>query len=713
MSLNILRPSAGDGLFRHDRRLDVPVLFFIVAAYYLLLNWQFTGPTYLTDEIGYLSNAAFFAGSRIDASSSYHFGYSLFLVPSFLLFEDTAAIWKSVLVTNALIFSVAFSVLYLIAEYFCVNRLHRLGCVVLAAAYPAYPVMSGYAFSQPAFVLVFLSCCLMLLRFSRTSYAGQLAFGLLVGFLYWIHPTALPVAIAAAVIGLVAVVSDRRTLLPVFVSVFVAVLMIAVYKWILHPWLIDAMTPETFDARTHYPTISDRFLVLFSFSAVVDFLTRFLGQIAYLIVSTLSIIVFGVFYIPKLLLDNHKDNNKNENVDYFYLFVFFSLFGLFFTISAFFTKNYSASINAWFYGRYVEGLVLPILLISLINNLDRRTNLSISLSIIISFIILFSFSDYTNTWLNMVMVPGFWPAALPVESGIAWWFSIGAVGCVVGICLPRTLQISLLVLSFVVCTAAQIDWHRNSHRITSTPSGLQTFVRNNLTPGSCIGIGSGPTNSPIAAVVERLNLYSYYLYDYHYQRMSPEDWFATCNGYYLSYWDEEELLNLGAIQVGMEAKTGLFVYAKNAARTTDGRSYGPDFLLRLPGDGMDRFTLSMSAADILPFNGVGTYGGDALRTTGRSGFLFYGPYIYVEPGLLKFEVSGIANNVDGAWIDIASNGGGTIHAKFPVQTTNGKIGILAEGEFTIPMDVRDLEIRLKVQEDSDIQFQHYDLILPN
>lgn len=701
------------GLSRGSRWLDILMLAAVIITYYLLLNWQFSGPTYLGDEIGYLSNAAFIAGSRIDGSSSYHFGYSLFLVPSYLLFSDTAAIWKSVLVTNALIFSAAFSVLYLIGEYLCANRWHRIGYVLLAAAYPAYPIMSGYAYSQPAFVLVFLLSCFTLLRYPRTSYPGQLMFGFLVGFLYWVHPTALAVMVAAAIVGLASVASDLKTLRPALLSVFVAALMIAAYKLLLHPSLMDAMTPEGFEAKKHYPAISEKLLAVLSFSAAVDFLTRFLGQLSYVIVSTLSILTVGLYVFPNILMSK---NGKIVSIDInrpFYIFVLFSFIFLLFTVSAFFLKDYGSALNTWFYGRYLEGLLLPILFISLVHRMDRRTNALISLSIIISFIVLFSFSGFTRTWLNLINISAFWPAILPIYDGVLWWFAAGAIGCALAIAAPRPVQISLLVVLFGLCTAEQINWHRGSFGITSTPSELPEFVRRNLEPGSCIGIGSGPEDRNYFLARERFNLYSYYLYDYRYERMTPERWAATCDGYYLSYQDADELAALGAVQVGMEVKTRLFVYAKSFPKDADRRSYGPYFVQRLPADAPDRFALGVSAAEILQFRGVGAFGDDMLQTTGKAGFLFYGPYIHVAPGPLKFKVFGIANDVDGAWIDIASDGGRTIHAKFPVQQTNGKIGVLADGEFALPKAVRDFEIRLKVHEDSDIQFQHYDLILPN
>lgn len=705
-------PPLISGLPRRGRWVDIGVLCVLVTTCYLSLNWQFTGPTYLGDEIGYLSNAAYFAGSRIDGSSSYHFGYSLFLVPSFLLFTDTAAIWKAVLVTNALIFSVAFSVLYLIGESLCSNRSLRLLFVLLVAAYPAYPIMSGYAYSQPAFVLVFLLCCLTVMRFARTSYRGQLMLGGLVGFLYWVHPTALAVAVATALVGGIAAIADRRTLGPTIACLFIAGLMIVVYKLVLHPSVMDAMTPDGFAVKEHYPSIMNRLLVLLDPSGAVEFLTRFVGQISYFIISTLSIVTVGCFAMANRFAAGLKRGVLLDDNGALTLFVWLSFLLLLCMTATSFTKDHGAALNTWFYGRYAEGAFAPLLFFSLLHHMDRRANIVVSTSVIILFIILFSFSGFARTYLNLINVSAFWPALLPDIDGVPWWFSIGALGCAIAVLVPQPVRIVLLVVSFVACINAQIGWHHGSFRATSTPTGLKSFVRDNLALGSCIGIGSYPKDRYSYSARERFNLYSFYFHDYRYQRMTPQDWFDNCDGFYLTYQDAAKLSSLGAVQLGMEAQNGLSVYAKSWPQDTDDKSYGPYFIRRRPGDTESRLAFHMAAPDLTAHIGVGRRTDEGLRTIGKSGFLFYGPYILVEPGLLTFRVYGSAEFAGGAWIDIASGAGDTIHGKFPVRSTDVKEGLLAEGKIEFPSGARDMEIRLRVTDDSDIEFLRYELVLP-
>lgn len=74
----------------------------IMPLLYLLCSWVFTGPTYLQDEIGYLTKAAFLAGHTIDGPSSYNLGYSIFLSPLFVMFSSTVLIWKGIMAINTL-----------------------------------------------------------------------------------------------------------------------------------------------------------------------------------------------------------------------------------------------------------------------------------------------------------------------------------------------------------------------------------------------------------------------------------------------------------------------------------------------------------------------------------------------------------------------------------------------------------------------------------
>ena len=139
-----------------------------IGCAYLAVSWHISGPIYLRDEIGYLANAAFLTGHRIDAASSYHAGYSFLITPAFL-FSDPRVVWKGVLTINAALWAANFAMLYAILRRVLphVQPSRLLTTTIVSALYPTWIVSSGYALATTAFVTVFLASLLALFLWSR------------------------------------------------------------------------------------------------------------------------------------------------------------------------------------------------------------------------------------------------------------------------------------------------------------------------------------------------------------------------------------------------------------------------------------------------------------------------------------------------------------------------------------------------------------------
>jgi hypothetical protein len=157
-------------------------------------------PSIFYDELGYLANARHLASGTPNPALPgepvlYHWGYSLCLVPVFWLFPDPLAAYRAVLFLNA----VLLSALYFPLSYV----LHRLlgSSRKLAAAiafgtclYPAFVLQSSLAWSENAFI----PCYALLIAaqgalLNHRSYPAAVLFGFLAGFLYAVHPRALPI----------------------------------------------------------------------------------------------------------------------------------------------------------------------------------------------------------------------------------------------------------------------------------------------------------------------------------------------------------------------------------------------------------------------------------------------------------------------------------------------------------------------------------------
>ena len=180
-------------------------------------------PIILADEVGYLANARYLAGSaplpNMQPSQFYHFGYSVLLLPAFWLFADPVSSYKAAIVINALLLSALYFPLYFILSSFLdVSRRMARFIAFTCCLYPSLVLYSSFAWSENAFIPFYAGATALFGMFlgSRSS-RDALLFGFLAGFLYTIHPRALPVvAIVLAyllVLAFLRVLPKRQALL--------------------------------------------------------------------------------------------------------------------------------------------------------------------------------------------------------------------------------------------------------------------------------------------------------------------------------------------------------------------------------------------------------------------------------------------------------------------------------------------------------------------
>lgn len=707
MNLPTLNPNGSRRIGGIDQ--DYAIVWVTVFFAYTIINWHFTGPTYLTDEIGYLSNAAFLAGREIDAGSSYHFGYSLFLLPSFLLFSDPGTIWKSVILTNSALFATAFSILYGISEQFNTNRNQRLVATMLCAAYPAYPSISGYAFSQGCFVLIFLLAARMFLAFEFRRISHGFLFGMLAGFLYWVHPTALPVALAAMITLIAGMLRFGRSIPSAITGMVVMISMIAAYRLYLHPMLLEAMTPEGYRALTHYPSIAETTKFLRSIPALLDFITRILGSISYLLIGTLFIFAAGMVTAGKQVFWGVL-RKQNASTTLFFLFSGLSVLGVLAATAGSFNLDPQGATQLWLYGRYVEGVILPILLVSILVANERIQQLLTAIAILTAFLILFSIVGYDRKTANLINTAAFWPMLFSRHAGMYIWFAIGgAVSVAITLFAIRLRKPAVLVL-FVICIAVQLQWHKSSQRANSTPSGIPQMISDFLPVSSCIGLDRESVSTSIIKAYERFNLYSFYLQNYTYRRMTPDYWMKNCDGAYLSYRPLEEMEKYGGIPLAREIETGLILYAKKTPRDLK-PSYRHLEQVQPGTKSYAQTSITMAVEDLLPFTRPWIGWNSKIGTIGIPTTLFFGPYWTLGPARLEIRFYGTVSNAAGATVDIAHSGGSIILASSGLNNTSEPEGLMATLTTDLTRKIGDIEFRMHASAESDLIFHHYELVI--
>lgn len=107
---------------------------------------------------------------------------------------------------------------------------------------------------------------------------------------------------------------------------------------------------------------------------------------------------------------------------------------------------------------------------------------------------------------------------------------------------------------------------------------------------------------------------------------------------------------------------------------------------------------------------VGLVENGRLVTDGNQGFLHFGPYHPMAGGRYRLVVRGSANAADTAWVDVVSAKGTVQHARFAVSPTQHEDStVLAGGLVNLESPVEDIEIRVYVGEDDQVQLEGYEL----
>ena len=542
-----------------------------IGCVYFLVSLHSSGPAYLEDEIGYLANAAFFAGHKIDAASSYHAGYSLFIAPLFLL-SDPFVVWKGVLAINAILWAANFAILHAILRRLLPKAGERdlLTATAISVSYPAWIVSCGYAFATPAFVLVFLASVLCLFFWRKDKPLSLLPHSALAGFLYWVHPTGAAVALAS-LLAVAFAPYRKRDARALGLHVIVIVALPIGYRLGIHDWIATSMTPPGYAPHSHYPSLMSALRALFTAHGALVFVALLVGQFAYFIVGSFGMALAGMMFCLSQLVTRRTDaaagaSDATTRPVYFYLAV--APLGIMALGAMSFFQWTQFEGDFWIYGRYLEGALLPLLAIGIV---VFRADKSWAFKLVLAAIFLPAAGFLLDRMAapgvthNIVNTVAFWPQYLSAGSGYPAWMLIGAIGLVAVAWYGKRLAIGLMVAALPLSVYHQILWHDGIFAGFSAPSSLVAIVRTNFAPGTCVGFD--PALPPGATLFqrERYHLNSFYLFNYAYRRMSPAEWLATCDGPLLTY-DAAALVADGRGRlVAKEIKSNLFLVQRSSA----------------------------------------------------------------------------------------------------------------------------------------------------
>jgi len=509
----------------------------IMSLAVFLSNYFVQGPIIQADEGSYIAGAAALAGFRNDMAGSYHTGYSMLLSPAFLVADTPGRAWTLVKAINSILFFMTVVGLWLTAKYLKPEMpgRKRLAAVMLVSLYPMWVTMAGYAFAQNAFVPFFLLVFLCFLQSISGGVGSWVVLGLASGFLYWVHPTAVAPLIAVS-ISAAYITWSRRNFMALISLILTITVMVLIYKFGVTPWFHEQMTISGFGAQLHYPDVSLLLATFTTIDGMIELIARMAGQLFYVTVGTVGLIWLGLFDLTERALKKSRPRCTDAELKErgIAIFLWLTILGTV-AVSAMMLTSLpeaaGARLDQWMYGRYLESMIAPILLVGVFSSSFRKIYWAIPLALLLALLLSFGLDDYIHT--APFNISAFWQEFFLREEGLWIWLVAGCTLMIIVASLPRTLGILLIAAIFSFSNYLQIQWHVDNSDAVSNRWDAAKIIRDQYEPGTCVGFDHSGIDS------YRKHVYWFdfglILFDYDLKRISFDQWLKTCDGPLLSY----------------------------------------------------------------------------------------------------------------------------------------------------------------------------------
>lgn len=510
----------------------------VLAVATFAVNLGVKGPMIQGDEGSYLANAAAIAGFHNDMASSYYAGYSILIAPAFWIAETPQGIWAVIKVINSILFFFIVFSLWLIAKYFKpeVNYKIRLASVTLTSCYPMWVIMAGYSFAQIAFVPVFLLIVFIFTQAVNSKAITWFILGIISGYLYWIHPTAI-VALISLVIATTYIAWIKGKFRYLVVLVLTIGSMLLIYHIIIDPWLLEIMTVNKHFPNQHYPSTHQLLSNLSSLDKQKIIISIIGGHLFYLSIGTLGLLIVGTISlfekVSGLCLLNISDLNfqlQDRSVGLFLLLSLFSSIAL----SATFLSSPSR-LDHWMYGRYVEGVIAPVLLLGVLTISWRKALWAVPVTIVAAWLLSLNMNNYGHT--APFNVSAFWQEFFIRDKGLWIWTLTGVIGIlVISLCAVFSNRTTLIVTGafFFTCSFLQIGYHSKYSLIALERWKAANQIRDSFPVGTCVGFDLNSANNEYNKLLFWFD-FGFVLYNYSLQKLSFKEWIKSCDGPFFSY----------------------------------------------------------------------------------------------------------------------------------------------------------------------------------
>lgn len=515
-------------------RFGLALILFAGVVLRIALDRGYEAALVMRDEAGYLANAAALAGHAFDGANSYHAGYSLLILPAFVLFDDPLSVYRCVQAINILLAALAVLIVHgLLRDLFPEERRARLLlALAVAAAYPAWFVLSPLAMSENGMVPAFCLAAWCCMQVARKGGVHWIVWGVVCGFLYFVHPTALATLAAALLVGIVlAGARGEWKWLAAFVASIASMLFL--YAAVIEPWLITRLSVQGYPPLLHYPGMASALQPLMSMAGLLGLARRVGGHAFYVIVGSVWLAWFAAaFAADRIRVDARARRIGPETA--VIAFVVLAVLGVLALSGLTFAALHGDRLDHWMYGRYVEGVLMPALAIGAVVACRVGRALMPGMLVAAAGAALVS---GINTPINTLNVSALWEMALAPSGPAAIWWLLGAIAAGVIWLVPwNAIRVGILVATFAGATIlAYTRFLQPCHDIYAERYMLANFVRQHVSPvPTCVGIDARRREAPEDFEVAWAK-YGAHLFDHGLRRITPEEWLASCDGPLISW----------------------------------------------------------------------------------------------------------------------------------------------------------------------------------
>lgn len=711
-----------DGKIQKNKKwriIAVLGLMVLVFFGYFLYSLSIEGPVTISDELGYLTKALALSGIFTDTASSYYGGYSLLLLPAFVISHDPDFQWRLVMLINALMWSLSSGLLYYVIKKLLPSKSCLTICAIclISMVYPGFVVMGSFSYATSGFVLILMLSVACLLKSGFRHNIFLYGHSLLVGYLFWVHPLGLVYVFVSIIILALKILSKRNwmNILPLALSIAFAIF----YYSVVHPWFNHVMTPTGLETRNHYNEFWQNIpSLIFTIDYWLHAVLMFFGQMSFLLISTFGMFAYCIGWLMEGFgkgLQRWLNGLRNDNGKIIMLMMLATIIIVALVEALYFPANtYPYRLSELMYGRYVEMYALFIIAFGLTLGWKRKPAIYSCYIVIITAICLSIFINDENTiqyfpWTLDRNMASLWPVGFFKSTNILGWFAVGCLG-ILTVNYFRKTRARLLIVIIPVLVYSSVFYtyyHVGSFSPEARRKVMIEIVNHNY-PSGCVGVDE---NYFEKHGVLSFSSFAFRMRNHTLVRMSPRNWLEKCQGPFLTYDSSIYRNHKDITTVAMDNASGLRLLMRKDKVDMDFVPTKIDNMFYIgwkekPAEVVIGKFFSWSADRGNPCDTeVGECKGGYLRTTNNEGNLLVGPKTnFDRAGKYRLRFDALYAAVDDrTMIKVLSNNGEEVHLLLQLsKLSNSKDCI-----FQLINPVDDLQVIMYVGEDSVIQIGSY------